>query len=101
MRKTVDIANYIKNSKPLDGKDAEGKLDTFYKLVSDARDECGIMDVHVITMVYIHHNDKDVPGIASGHFGDSEHAGLMCMWSIKSNQAERDKAIDKMVARQS
>ena len=94
-----NLANYRKMSEPFaDVGQANDAVIKFFELVEAARNECRVMDVHVIVKIAMMHDGEEGRAMTSAHFGNTLEAAGMCGWGLAEAQAELNAAIGKNVA---
>ena len=84
---TPNPSNYRKLSEPfVSNEEANAALTKFLKAVEDARNECHMMDVHVLVKVAVTSGDREIHGMSSAHFGNLLEGAQMCAWGLGQEQ---------------
>jgi hypothetical protein len=89
-----DQANYRRMSEPFENiEKANESVNKFYKLIETARNECHIMDIHIILKINVIRGNSEGSALLSSHFGNSLESAPMCAWGLGQEQAEYKAAI--------
>ena len=98
MKKTNDPSNYYAMSHPFEGENkANETLELFYQKVSEARQECNIADVLIVTKDSILYPDGQIGGFMQhSQTGDSTNGVIMAAYVYGKVQAEHRELLNKL-----
>lgn len=94
-----DVANYRKLSEPFaDAEKANADIEKFFEMVGVARNECHIMDAHVIIKINVLRGDTETLAMTSAHYGNGLEGAGMCGWALGQEQNALNTDIARKLA---